>query len=91
MLVPYEHLDEKEKVCYKSRLLPSVTHRNARLIVPLPVSLTQDMSRRNAVELVKAMIYFGYKFKLGVGRTAVDPSELSSGISDDKASSLKLK
>lgn len=33
MLVPYEHLDEKEK----------------------------DMSRRNAVELVKAMVFFGYR------------------------------
>lgn len=45
MLVPYEHLDEREK----------------------------DMSRRNAVELVKAMIYFGYR-RVGEGVAPTRPA-----------------
>lgn len=53
--------------------------------------LLQDMSRRNAAELVKAMIFFGYRFKLGFGHTAVDPAEFTSTINPDFVSALRRK
>jgi hypothetical protein len=49
------------------------------------------MSRRNAVEQVKAMLFFGYKFNLEPGRTAVDPSELSNKISDEEVTAMGRK
>jgi hypothetical protein len=56
-----------------------------------PLALLQDMSRRNATEIVKAMVFFGYKFNLEPGRTPVDPSDLSNRISDDEVSAMGRK
>jgi hypothetical protein len=63
ILVPWEHLTEKEK----------------------------DSSRLNAMETVKAMLYFGYKFDLEPGRTAVDPSELTKRLNDEEMLAMKRK
>jgi hypothetical protein len=49
------------------------------------------MSRRNAVELVKAMVYFGYRFELEAGRTAVDPSELTTRMSPAEIEAMSRK
>lgn len=51
---------------------------------------SQESSRRNAAELVKAMIFFGYKFKLGAGRAAVDPSDRGN-VGDDVLLTLQRK
>lgn len=51
----------------------------------------KQMSRTSAVEMVKAMIYFNYKFELEPGRTAIDPSELSKKISDDEMATMQKK
>lgn len=85
MLVPYERLDDKEKVWTLFAVLrPPHCSRRCRLCF-------QESSRRNAAELVKAMIFFGYKFKLGAGHTAVDPSDLCSNDGEDVGSILQRK
>jgi ankyrin repeat protein len=49
------------------------------------------MSRNSAVEMVKAMIFFGYRFELEAGRTAVDPSELTKKISNEEMDAMQRK
>ncbi len=67
--------------------------KTSNMLVPYEFLTEKEkaMSRNNAIELVKAMIFFGYKFELEPGRTAVDPSELTKKIGDDEMAAMRKK